>query len=154
MKTLLLIALILISPLCFSQVGIGTSTPKSTLDINGNLSLKVVDYNGGPSMSATPIDDGIYINLRPTTGNLEFILPDAATVPGRIYIMRNVDDVLTAKIYSFGGLFFPGDSRTGLTVVDMESDPNTDITINTPSKTITFISDGANWTFGYFMRLN
>lgn len=154
MKKIVLIATFLCTAISFSQVGIGTTTPRSTLDINGNLSLKVVDYNGGPGGSATPIDDGIYINLRPAAGNLEFILPDASTVPGRIYIMRNVDNALTAQIYSFGGLFFPGDSRTGVTVVNMESDPDASIAVNTPSKTITFISDGANWTYGYFMRLN
>ncbi len=57
-------------------VGIGTTEPKSTLDINGNLSVKVVDLNGGPSGNATRIDDGVYINLTPTSGNPEFILPD------------------------------------------------------------------------------
>ena len=42
----------------------------------GNLSLKVVSLNGGPMGAATTINDGTYINLLPTTGNLEFILPN------------------------------------------------------------------------------
>lgn len=62
------------------------------LDINGNLSLKVQNYNGGPGGAATPIDDGIYINLNPTPFNVEFLLPNAVDVPGRIYIMRNITD--------------------------------------------------------------
>jgi hypothetical protein len=90
----------------FAQVGIGTIAPKSTLDINGNLSVKVVNLNGGPGGSATPINDGVYISLTPTVGNLEFLLPNATAVPGRVYILRNVTDFETAQIYSLGGLFF------------------------------------------------
>jgi hypothetical protein len=43
-------------------VGINTTDPKSTLDINGNLSLKVMSLNGGPSTARTQIGDGTYIN--------------------------------------------------------------------------------------------
>ena len=50
-------------------VGINTTEPKSTLDINGNLSLKVVSLNGGGSGIPTYIDDGVYINLTPTAGS-------------------------------------------------------------------------------------
>ncbi len=37
----------------FCQVGINTLLPLSTLDINGNLSLKVLSLNGEPGGSAT-----------------------------------------------------------------------------------------------------
>lgn len=40
----------------FSQVGINTSNPVSTLDINGNLSVKHVALTGAGS--ATNINDG------------------------------------------------------------------------------------------------
>lgn len=133
----------------YAQVGIGTTDPKSTLDINGNLSLKVVNYNGGPGGSATPINDGIYLNLVPTAGNVEFILPDASTVPGRVYIMRNIADSQTATIYSFGGQFYAGDNRVGLNSITMASGDGNSAN-SYPSKTITVISDGVNWTFGHF----
>ncbi|MTE26396.1 hypothetical protein [Winogradskyella ouciana] len=135
-------------------VGINTQDPKSTLDINGNLSLKVVGYNGGPGGSATPIDDGIYLNLSPTSGNIEFILPDATTVPGRIYIARNISDSVDAVIYSFGFVagqgngveFFPGDSRVSVKSVTMAADIGNDG--GDPTKTLVFVSDGSNWTYG------
>ncbi|WP_407556617.1 hypothetical protein [Winogradskyella sp. 4-2091] len=144
------VILILVLVLCFNganaQVGVGTTDPKSTLDINGNLSLKVVSVNGGPSGSATPIDDGVYINLTPTTGSEEFILPDATVVPGRIYILRNVTDTVNADIYTFGAgvLFFAGDSTAGVSVVNM----TTTVGNGNTSKTLIFISDGSNWTYG------
>lgn len=141
-----------------SQVGIGTTSPKSTLDINGNLSLKVVSLNGGPSGSATSIDDGVYISLTPTAFNVEFILPDATTVLGRIYILRNISDAENAVIYTNGANatagagveFFRGDGRNSqgpLGSVIMTPDlanNGGDIT-----KTLIFISDGANWTYGH-----
>ncbi len=133
----------------FGQVGISTTDPKSTLDINGNVSFKVVHLNGGPGGSATAISDGYYINLTPTTGNVEFIMPDASLFPGRMYILRNISDTETAQIYSFGGQFFPGDSRVATTTpINMTPDTagdGADIT-----KTLVIISDGMNWTYGSF----
>nr|WP_321232248.1 hypothetical protein [uncultured Psychroserpens sp.] len=158
MKKIVMLTVFLCSLMSFSQVGVGTTDPKSTLDINGNLSLKVVNYNGGPGGSATPIDDGIYLNLQPTAGNVEFILPDATTVPGRVYIMRNIDDNITAVIYTFGGNatpgagveFFRGDGR-------ISEGPNGSVSMTSDTaadggdvtKTLIFVSDGSNWTYGH-----
>lgn len=129
-------------------VGINTTNPMSTLDINGNLSLKVVDYSGGPGGSATPISDGIYLNLTPTAGNVEFLLPDATMLPGRIYILRNISDTVTAQIYSSGGGFFSGNSRVA-TGAPLNMDPDAPGTGSSNTKTLIFISDGSNWTYGH-----
>jgi len=128
-------------------VGINTTEPKSTLDINGNLSLKVVSLNGGASTTATPIDDGVYINLTPTAGSPQFILPNASNFPGRIYVLRNISDTVIAEIYSFGGLLFAGDS-SGTSTPPIEMDPDTAGNGGDVTKTLIFISDGTNWTFG------
>ncbi|WP_296380556.1 hypothetical protein [Winogradskyella sp.] len=135
-------------------VGINTTDPQSTLDINGNLSIKVVSLNGGPGGSATVVDDGTYINLTPTTGNVEFILPDASLFPGRIYILRNVSDSESAVIYSFGFVagvgngveFYAGDSRASSKSITMT--PDTAADGGDVTKTLIFISDGSNWTYG------
>ena len=147
MKSLISLLIMAFSLCGFSQVGIGTTTPRSTLDINGNLSLKVSSYNGGTVGTPTDINDGIYINLTPTTGNLAFLLPDAATYPGRIYILRNITDTLDAQIYSTGGAFFSGDSRIA-TTAPITMTPDTGGDGGDVTKTLIFISDGVNWTYG------
>ena len=145
-NVILIIVLALFYNSAFAQVGVGTTDPKSTLDINGNLSIKVVSLNGGPSGGARAIDDGVYINLTPTPGNADFELPDPTTVPGRIYILRNITDTETAYILTQGTgvLFFAGDSTAGTGVVNM----TTSIGGGNATKTLIFISDGSNWTYG------
>jgi len=135
----------------FAQVGINTTTPLSTLDINGNLNVKEIglanvnvagsgSFNGGPSGSATQINDGVYISLTPTSGNQEFILPNAVNVPGRIYVLRNISNSVDAKIYTFGGALYAKDSSTAT------SAPLT-MPFNATLKTAILISDGVNWTY-------
>lgn len=108
---LILICFFCFSEFGFSQVGINTTTPLSTLDINGNLNIKEIGiYNalvpgsgplfGGPFGNKTPINDGVYISLTPTAGNTDFILPNAALYPGRIYILRNISASIDAYIYN------------------------------------------------------
>ena len=150
------LAVILIAAFCadnsgFAQVGINTTTPLSTLDINGNLTIKEIgiananvagsgSFNGGPAGSATPIVDGVYISLTPTAGNDEFILPNAANVPGRIYVLRNISNSVNAKIYTFGGGLYAKDS-SAVTGVPLTMPSNATL------KTVIVISDGVNWTY-------
>ena len=148
MKTKFTVLLFFAFGYALSQVGINTETPLSMLDINGNLSLKVVNYNGGPTGgAATPIDDGIYINLEPSLGNLDFILPDADALPGRIYILRNITDAHDARIFSSGGTFFAGNSNNSTAAPIVMQHVGGGGTSNT--KTLIFVSDGINWTYGH-----
>lgn len=150
------LVMILIAAFCavdfgFAQVGINTTMPLSTLDINGNLNVKEIGlinvnvvgsatFNGGPPGSATPINDGVYISLTPTAGNDEFILPNAVNVPGRIYVLRNISNAVNAKIYTFGGGLYAKDSST-VTGAPLN------MPFNAAMKTVIVISDGVNWTY-------
>lgn len=132
----------------FSQVGINTTAPLSTLDLNGNLSVKTIGVTtpliGGPSGSATLIDDGVYVSLTPVPpNNIQFYLNNPATLPGRVYILRNITDFDTAELYTAGGKrFFQKSSNVGTVVgAPIYLPPNS------TGKSIIIISDGANWTY-------
>lgn len=149
------ILVVLLSSLnSFSQVngvGINTNDPKSTLDINGNLSVKVATIPGGPSGSAAQItDQGVYLSLDANGSNNDFQLPNPVTVPGRIYILRNISVTNTAYLLTSGttsttGKFFARDSSnptetSGTAVINMPANSNN-------LKSIIIVSDGANWTY-------
>jgi hypothetical protein len=135
----------------FSQVGINTTTPLSTLDINGNLNVKEIGIanalvagsatlNGGTFAAKTQINDGVYISIMPIGSTNDFELPNAVDVPGRIYIVRNISNSNYAFIYSSGGLFFPKNSSTANAIpLEMQHSGF--------RKTLIFVSDGLNWTF-------
>ncbi|MBC8883592.1 hypothetical protein H9X57_10075 [Flavobacterium piscinae] len=148
---LVLLPLFLVSFCALGQVGINTTTPLSTLDINGNLNVKEIGIvnpnvpgsavlNGGPGGSATPINDGVYISLTPTTGNEEFILPNAVNVPGRIYVLRNISNTIQAQALHLWRNVFSKSSNTN-TAAPLILPPNA------VGKSIIIISDGANWTY-------
>lgn len=146
-NNIFIISLLFAFQVSLAQVGINTVEPKSTLDINGNLSLKTIGipaaFSGGSSGSATLINDGVYISLTPTTPAPEFYIDDASKTPGRIYILRNISTSVTAKVFCAPpSLFFPKDAVafTG----SMLSMPS-----NGSLKTVILISDGQNWTYFY-----
>jgi hypothetical protein len=144
-KTIQLMILVVVfctSQIGFSQVGINTTNPLSTLDINGNLSVKTFILNG--SSSVTQISDGVYISLNPLSTNQVFNIPSAVTYPGRVYILRNINNTNTADITSSGGLFFYKGTTN-------EADPtNHKIYLYDASfggnRTVILLSDGINWT--------
>jgi hypothetical protein len=133
--------LILITALCavnlgMAQVGINTTNPLSTLDINGNLSVKVITLNG--SNTTTMISDGVYISLNPIANDQEFQLPSPITYPGRIYYLRNINDTHTAKLTTVAGnFFFKPLTSGGVASIFM---------YNNHYRTFMVISDGSNWT--------
>lgn len=144
MKTTMTTLMIMVMLCGFSQVGINTDTPLSTLDINGSLSVKHLTLPAnGTDNGLQLIDDGVYISVNPQVQDQEFRLPNAAVAPGRIYIIRNINNTLTAKLTSAGGLFFKrnftNDGRTQLFMFDNNL------------RTIIAFSDGVSWnTFNDF----
>ncbi|GAB3713728.1 hypothetical protein [Flavobacterium koreense] len=140
----------------FSQVGINTSTPMSTLDINGNLTIKEVGivnsnvagsavFTGGSPSNRRLINDGVYISLTPVatsgTNGPDFILPNAVDVPGRIYILRNISNSQTAYLFSTAPSDLYAKDSSGPTAQPINMPPNALF------KTLIVISDGENWTY-------
>jgi hypothetical protein len=120
----------------FSQVGINTTTPLSTLDINGNLSVKVLTLTG--TSSTTFISDGVYLSLNPQATDQEFQLPSPITYPGRIYYLRNINNTNTAKLTTAAGNFFFKPLTTG--------GVSTIYMYDNHYRTLMVVSDGVNWT--------
>jgi hypothetical protein len=133
---LILIAVVCTANFGFAQVGINTTNPLSMLDVNGNMSVKVLTLTG--SGSATLISDGVYISINPQATNQEFQLPNPVTYPGRMYIIRNINNTNTAKLTTASGLLFPKNSTTGSTEIYMYEGY---------LRTVTVFSDGSNWTY-------
>lgn len=120
----------------FAQVGINTTNPLSTLDINGNLSVKTVTLVG--SAAATLINDGVYISLNPIATDQEFRLPSPIDFPGRIYMLRNINNSITAKLTTVAGnFFFKGFTSGGVNAIFM---------YDNHYRTLLIVSDGSNWT--------
>ena len=154
-RTIFLMTAFYASNFCSAQIGINTTTPLSTLDVNGNLSVKeigIINANvtgsavlvGGNTNVAKLINDGVYISLTPvaTSGNdgPEFILPNPADVPGRIYILRNISFSVDAKLYTFVGQFFAKNSSSAT------PQPLT-MSFDSSLKSVIVVSDGLNWTY-------
>jgi hypothetical protein len=127
------------------KVGIATAAPSSTLQVDGTVAVGVtMGLAGGPI--ATPVslaNQKSYIGCSPADNTNNFYqLPDPATVPGRIYYIRNNSGIFFANIVTAAGNIFPGSSNN-------VAGGNT-YTLNPTSavKTVICISDGTNWTVG------
>ncbi len=108
--------------LCFNmsaQVGIGTTTPVSTLDINGSVSSNISTTTGNLTL-----DDTHHTII--LGGNHNITLPAANTCNGRIYVIKN-PTTNTPTITNFNDLI-----GSGLTTIASET-------------TIWIQSDGTNW---------
>ncbi len=150
MKIFSLLLLLVFSTCIFAQVGVGTTEPKSTLDINGNLSVKVVSLVGNGTGTQTnagstvEIDDGVYISVNPQVQDDTFELPNPSEVPGRVYFIRNVNptNTITAKIVTDTGQLFSSGSTTNGSNEIYLYESGSDF-----RKSVIVISDGANWTY-------
>lgn len=126
MKTLSLLSLLLAASTGFAQVGIGTVTPNSMLDVRGSLSGA---YRGFSSSTSAAISD---FNLVFTgTSAATLTLPDATGCPGRGYWIKNTSsNTSTLTITTTSSQTIDGLSTWALTQTN---------------KTVLVVSNGTNW---------
>ncbi len=78
------------------KVGIGTDTPKSTLDVGGTLSLPIVVTIG----STYTMGDSDY-TLVGASGTLTVTLPEVtAAIHGRVYVIKRRADAVTINPFT------------------------------------------------------
>src|SRR6185436_18820081 len=83
MKKFILVPFLLMTILVQAQVGVGTNTPKSTLDIYGSISNKVNTIT-----ASTLLDISNAVVLCNNTIPITVTLPSATTIDGRLYTIK------------------------------------------------------------------
>lgn len=124
MKKFILIPFLLMTILVQAQVGVGTNTPKSTLDINGSISNKVNTIT-----ASTLLDISNAVVLCNNTVPITVTLPSASSIDGRLYTIKRVN---TASV-----LISP---LAGQTI-----DGAVSVSLSAQFDQLQVISNGSNW---------
>ena len=94
MKKLFISTVVLLSGLSnYAQVGIGTPTPNSMLDVRGAISAITRTFTASTSLT---IND--YTAIFTGTAATPATLPDATTCPGRIYCIKNFSTTIPTPV--------------------------------------------------------
>ncbi|WP_217601616.1 hypothetical protein [Chitinophaga sp. GbtcB8] len=114
------------------ELGIGTNTPASTLDVRGSLSMPI---RSGTNTTLTADD---YTFIKTGTGNATINIPAASTCAGRIYVVKRVSATGTVYIKSTTGTLDGSNLAT--------ANGGNGVTFTaTANRSWTIQSDGTNW---------
>lgn len=112
----------------YAQIGIGTTSPNSTLDIRGSLALNYRSFSS--STTATTTDNTlIYTGTTAAT----ITLPDAGTCTGRVYSIKNASTTNPLPVLTIA------------TSSSQTIDAGTSWLLNDAREMILVISNGSNW---------
>src|SRR3954463_6845279 len=135
MKTCFALLLFCISgSAALAQVGVGTTTPNSTLDVRGSLST---NYRAFTTSTAATITDNILVFTGTTAATLT--LPTAASIAGRSYRIKNAS------------LTGPAPVVTIATTASQTIDGLSSWTLTDQYQTVTVVSNGTNWNVVSFL---
>lgn len=109
------------------EVGIGTTSPESTLHVEGSLSVKVTST----SASVAAGDEGVLL-VDASGGARTITLPAAASSTSRVYHIKKTDSSSNAVTI---------DGNAAETI-----DGSTTQDINLPNESLTIACDGSNWS--------
>jgi len=123
MKKLFVIGMLVFSVYVQAQVGIGTASPNSTLDVRGSLSLPITTFSSNTTAGAS---DNFLIFTGSSATTLT--LPTAASITGRVYWVKNGGSA-TLTIATTSSQTIDGLSSWSLT----------------QTKAVRLVSDGSNW---------
>ncbi len=120
--------LIFTSASLFSQIGIGTTTPNSTLDVRGSMAT---NYRAFAANTTADISDNILVFTGATAATLT--LPTAVAITGRTYQIKNAS------------LTGPTPVLTIATTSAQTIDGLTSWSLTGLYQTVTLVSNGSNW---------
>jgi len=128
MKSITLITILGLAAMQINaQVGIGTTTPNSMLDVRGSLSTAFRSFTGGP---ITLTD---YTDVYTGTGAGTFTLPTAVGCPGRIYWVKNASPTAVTP------------TLTVNTTSSQTIDGAASWILDEANEIVCFVSNGTNW---------
>lgn len=130
-KCVLFLSVILSSFIGFSQIGVGTTTPHSTLDIRGSLST---NYRSFTTTTTATIND--HVLTFTGTGATTITIPSAAGIAGRSYLVKNA---------STSG---PTPALTIATTSSQTIDGITSWVLDEANESVLLVSNGSNWDIG------
>ena len=129
MKHLYLAALLLtVGATTQAQVGIGTASPTSTLDLRGSFSPGYRSFSASTTLTNTD-----FTSIYTGTAAATVTLPDAITCGGRLYVIKNLSS---------------GSSTPVLTIATTSSqkiDGYSNWILDEDNEVVSLVSDGANW---------
>ncbi len=110
-----------------AQVGIGTTTPNSTLDVRGSLSVNYRAFT--TSTSATTDNTLVFTGTSAAT----VTLPNATTCAGRVYYIKNASTTLPTPVLTIA------------TVSSQTIDALSSWLVDEPNEVVSVVSNGTNW---------
>ena len=114
--------------LCYAQLGIGTTSPNSTLDVRGSIATSYRAFTANTAATATD-------NLLAFTGTTAatITLPTAVGCDGRTYMIKNASTTGPTPVLSIA------------TTSSQTIDGAASWSLTSANETVTLISNGANW---------
>jgi hypothetical protein len=122
------ITLIVIGLPAFAQVGIGTTSPNSMLDVRGSMSSNYRAFTSATTIAATD-NTVVFTGTSATT----VTLPTAVGIDGREYWIKNASTTVPTPVL------------TVATTSSQTIDGNASWTLTVANEVIRVISNGANW---------
>jgi hypothetical protein len=129
MKTqLIFFMFVLIVSNTYAQVGIGTVSPNSTLDVRGSFAVAFRSFISGTSASATD-----HTLVFTGTAASAVTLPDASACTGRIYFIKNGSTTLPVPVLTIN------------TTSSQTIDGISTLLLNQTYSSVIVVSNGTNW---------